>query len=390
MGFKGGTSPVTWLFTQVWLWSLAAFMLGSLITWLLFVRPAKRQLRALMAEYSEYVEYAEQGMVDVAPGDVDPALASGQTERMAALDLLDPPEWEQPEAGPDEPTFGDWDRRTPLVWSAPNSGPANRAEPEPDVHQVQHIEQAHPFPEAAQADVEPVTFAGIQPIDRTADDYDWAAGAPEPQPAAEPEQHVEPPEQDVVAVDDFDQAVSERSTWFQKVNVGPQRESSEWSGTLDPSSSEQEREDAEAELSGRLRSLFEPASTPSTDQQAPYVDQQTPYVPPSSTDTAQSAAYVDEPVLDLDETPLPRRTLGAGTRPGAQNLNGSARREADASDPDHERRRAGSMIKGHFASGQYHTPDSPHYERIVAEVWFHTAQDAEEAGFEPWDGRTPN
>jgi hypothetical protein len=43
---------VTWLFTQVWLWSLAAFLLGSLCTWLLFVLPLKRRLNAIIAEYA--------------------------------------------------------------------------------------------------------------------------------------------------------------------------------------------------------------------------------------------------------------------------------------------------------------------------------------------------
>jgi hypothetical protein len=46
------------------------------------------------------------------------------------------------------------------------------------------------------------------------------------------------------------------------------------------------------------------------------------------------------------------------------------------------------VIKGHFASRQYHTPDSPQYDHIVAEVWFRTVEDAEQAGFESWNTRT--
>ena len=31
---------------------------------------------------------------------------------------------------------------------------------------------------------------------------------------------------------------------------------------------------------------------------------------------------------------------------------------------------------------KYHTPESPYYDRTVAEVWFATAEAAEAAGFE--------
>ena len=47
------------LFAQVWLWSLAAFLLGSLITWLLSAWPARRRLRKLRREYAEYVRAVE-------------------------------------------------------------------------------------------------------------------------------------------------------------------------------------------------------------------------------------------------------------------------------------------------------------------------------------------
>ncbi|GAA4859436.1 hypothetical protein [Saccharopolyspora cebuensis] len=65
--------------------------------------------------------------------------------------------------------------------------------------------------------------------------------------------------------------------------------------------------------------------------------------------------------------PLPRRTPGAGPRPGRPE------------------ERPGPMIKGHSASRQYHAPESPHYESIVADVWFRTPADAETAGFTAWN-----
>jgi large subunit ribosomal protein L17 len=42
----------------------------------------------------------------------------------------------------------------------------------------------------------------------------------------------------------------------------------------------------------------------------------------------------------------------------------------------------GFPVKGNADSMKYHTPESPYYDRTVAEVWFKTAQDAEAAGFE--------
>lgn len=41
----------------------------------------------------------------------------------------------------------------------------------------------------------------------------------------------------------------------------------------------------------------------------------------------------------------------------------------------------GFPIKGNEDSMKYHTPDSPWYERTVAEVWFASAEAAEAAGF---------
>ena len=43
----------------------------------------------------------------------------------------------------------------------------------------------------------------------------------------------------------------------------------------------------------------------------------------------------------------------------------------------------GFPIKGNEDSKIYHVPESPHYGRTVAEVWFATTDAAEAAGFEP-------
>lgn len=44
----------------------------------------------------------------------------------------------------------------------------------------------------------------------------------------------------------------------------------------------------------------------------------------------------------------------------------------------------GFPIKGNADSMLFHAPESPYYDRTVAEVWFATPEDAEAAGFTPW------
>lgn len=48
---------------------------------------------------------------------------------------------------------------------------------------------------------------------------------------------------------------------------------------------------------------------------------------------------------------------------------------------------ADELIKGNRDSMLYHTPDSPWYARTKAEEWFHTEQEAQDAGFQRWNSR---
>lgn len=90
-------------------------------------------------------------------------------------------------------------------------------------------------------------------------------------------------------------------------------------------------------------------------------------------DGAASSDAVSDEAVDSASSPLPRRTPGAAARPGpgGEILAGGV----------------GPLIKGHAGSRQYHTPDSPQYDQIVADVWFRNESDAEIAGFSSWDGR---
>ena len=40
---------MSWLYGQTWLWYLIAFLVGLLLAWLVFVRPAQRRLASLLS-----------------------------------------------------------------------------------------------------------------------------------------------------------------------------------------------------------------------------------------------------------------------------------------------------------------------------------------------------
>jgi uncharacterized membrane protein ArfC len=60
--------------------------------------------------------------------------------------------------------------------------------------------------------------------------------------------------------------------------------------------------------------------------------------------------------------------------------DGSLRLEVGSADAP-----PGYTIKGNEDSMLYHSPESPTFERTVAEVWFRDVATAEAAGFNRWD-----
>lgn len=338
---------MTWLFTQVWLWSSAAFVVGSLLTWLLFVRPLRKQLRRYEDELPVY--------------DVED---SERQEPSTAIELL-------PNGSKEEPEIGDWERRprsrNPRPLEAASETRVSRAErPERaipdwtddgDTREVERLPQDSP----AERDVPGRAYVDEQPEPRM------------PMLVDAPRMKRSTPEQEKA-----ERPASGGSTWFQKPDIDEQG----WSG--DVSSAEAPPEPS-ATPSSSVESLFEPLGNPDPDAVR---------VEALNLDATQNIPRIEEPSADAEQTPLPRRTPGAGPRPGLQNLGAAAaerlRQHTEqqstqhASGPGPEE---GYTIKGHFASRQYHTPDSPQYERISAEVWFRTTEDAEQAGFEAWNAR---
>lgn len=83
-------------------------------------------------------------------------------------------------------------------------------------------------------------------------------------------------------------------------------------------------------------------------------------------DTADAAEDAADAAVEVEES--------ASTDDAPYGAGSHAPLE-DGSQPE------GFPIKGNADSMLYHVPDSSHYERTVAEVWFATAEDAEAAGF---------
>ncbi|MBB5154693.1 sunset domain-containing protein [Saccharopolyspora phatthalungensis] len=353
---------ITWLFTQVWLWSLAAFAFGALITWLLFVRPLRRRL--------------VEGTAPHPADEYEHDQSNGFEERDAPLDLLRPVTRDRdPE---EEPEVGDWGR-APRAWVAPNQ--ARAARPDADSTWFREWDERV---NGVGVHGDDVAVAAVQPRVPPA----LESQAPTGPKAAEPKAGVESPAAQAKAAVPFE---DEQSTEFAAMwpNAEPETTTSSvpaWASEdaapatetarveqAEPEPSEPHDEESripgwprgaddatESRLSGHLRSLFESVE------------------PRGADDAAQSLSPIGADATEVipkfedggaaEPPPLPRRTPGAGPRPG---------REVGS----------GPMIKGHSASRQYHSPESPAYDKIVPDVWFRTAGDAEIAGFEPWNGK---
>ncbi|MGW1677228.1 sunset domain-containing protein [Saccharopolyspora sp. NPDC002376] len=332
---------ITWLFTQVWLWSLAAFALGALITWLLFVRPLQRRLAEYAEEYSDYDYDRDSGYDE--PGTVQEPLDLLHRPQASdePLDLL-----HRLQAS-DEPPIGDWDR-PPRAWADPRLRQVKDEDTENTWFRKWDEEEPDGTPDIAVTAVQP----RVSPAAEHGPDTDvWVAPEADESAASAEDTAVTPVPSDSEVVE----SSPEPDAAVTPVEREP--EPPWFSGKLD--------DDGGERLSGQLRSLFESVESKS--------ESETPYVPPVGAEaTKVMPEATDEGDADGvgEAVPLPQRTPGASPHPG---------RDSGWT--------YGPMIKGHSASRQYHSPDSPQYDDIVADVWFRSAADAEIAGFEPWNGQ---
>ncbi|NYH78647.1 hypothetical protein FHR84_001972 [Actinopolyspora biskrensis] len=491
---------MTWLFTQVWLWSFAGFLCGVGLTWLLFVRPAHRQLtelrerqRAAGPDTTGPVGEAEDAFPreesdtavwdlldvdsaneaeEVGPAGDRPFRVPSTAERGAGEHAAEGTSFEQPSTSSSGGGRGRW-----MEVAAGDFG-----------GQAFSDERSGAEPTRVEQEFEP-TAAEWQPVQETPE---TVSGVPvedaelrlerdrETNPgisraSVNTEERSEPPtapaelspggefsaphrENTWFAAADFDMydtdSVEQRQHESPGVDATPRWSDSGASapeaGPADGESTEtlavREPEESEGELTGRLRSLFEPLAAPGIepDREGVELPPRNPAAeegappeeaerPPGRGGAEPSGAAEHEGAAGSAGEPgeaeeLPRRVPGNTSRPGtppsarpvmmgrvldppedaavhpatgggpasepAGEENSSAAGDRpqewypDEQLPDQERPDESYTVKGQLASRQYHTPDSPYFEHVVAEVWFRNAADAEQAGFEPWDSQS--
>lgn len=439
---------MTWLFAEVWVWSIAAFVLGALLTWMLFVRPLRNRLNdTLDALHAESNRYPDD---DDDPDSDYYSQSDYYRDTSDSLPFVDPPDWDSPdspqyadplprhepvghlEADEEEPTFGDWERSrsrsaTPDVGVSRQPTWADGQSSFGDVRPGSPVAAAPP-PPAPQAPVPPPElteqFTSVTPP---------VPSEPAPTASGSGSSWFQTEDTQSLTPEGPHGGSEGRTEMFQPFGETPPGQGTTPASegntemfhpvedTVAPSAASPDSGRNEAAATGQLRSLFEPLTeeaTPSPEPD-PTVAETTQHIPrieaepnpphgtesPGTEATSPGPGHVetgeeggaaasesadstvthhvpaaDESTGEGGSSPLPRRKPGAGPRPGAQNLNRGTEESGDPAEQE------SYTIKGHFASRQYHTAESPQYDRVIAEVWFRTRAEAEQAGFEPWDG----
>ncbi len=413
---------MTSLFTQVWLWSLAAFLLGAVATWLLMVLPMRRRLRLLRAELAnadgavvtptEWVAQDAWSGGGASPTHAEHASTVRDVPPIGSPEEPDQESSSEPEPSPDRPfrsedLSGYWSLRRGAPATPEPAGTGSRGDEDGAGGDGAATEITAQLPawaeEAGSVRADPSGTGSRRDVPAAAGEAaqrrEDRRRTPRTSSAALPEEEPLPEEQG-------------GNTWFRE---------GRWTdpGQVPPEGGD----DGESQsLSGQLRSLFEPLG--STDRSPERAD--AVHTSPArgaqndSVEATGPSEQADESSDDQVHNPLPRRVPGATSRPGTPPANRPAGEEPSfreraepttrwpsaedaavsitgpASGPEEwypdELRPPqappdeGHTVKGHFASRQYHTTESPHFERVAAEVWFRTPADAEQAGFEPWDG----
>jgi large subunit ribosomal protein L17 len=114
-----------------------------------------------------------------------------------------------------------------------------------------------------------------------------------------------------------------------------------------------------------------------TVQEAEAATKKTAKKAPAKKAIAKKTAAAAEPVgTEESASPAPVEVEESASTEETPYGEGSHAPLEDGSAPE------GFPVKGNTNSMKYHTPESPSYDRTVAEVWFTTPQAAEAAGFE--------
>ncbi|WP_027941097.1 hypothetical protein [Amycolatopsis taiwanensis] len=381
------------IFGQVWLWSIAAFLVGTLLTWLLLVRPVRarnreleRRLRAALADRAPE------------PADAPPARFFEPEPEPEPYPPLDEPEFFDGRPGPQPESLERYprdpeslehflpesepaDERAGSAWfQEASDGPAEQdrngngsAEPpaqeflavssvlEPDreleteLTSVFKVVDEKPVEENGSELTSVFKAVDDQPDEERGSErgtlFDPEGPAPAGLPGASvPDAHREPPAY-AFGGDDAPGAGDESAAEATQVLPRRQPRQADHDGApqVAPPSMRpiERREPVQPDEGGRSGSLFEPAVRPGA--------QATTEDPPPARARQRDSVLPAGPFGPGSATPRP-----GGGRPSDD-----------------------FAVKASVAALRYCTEDSPHFPRMIAEVWFRTAADAEKVGFRP-------
>ncbi|SFW47586.1 hypothetical protein [Amycolatopsis australiensis] len=407
------------IFGQVWLWSLAAFFVGAVLTWLVLVLPLRKSVRKLESALA-------QAHADAARTPANAAAAPG-TEVFARPEPRPEPEPTRQEtsypgtlvAAPPmrrddvhddiDEDFAELDSQVP---PGTHPDPDDAFRPEPD---AAFRPEPEPEPDAAHRATETQILTPVaepQPEDPyRAAASEYLAPEEEPAPAVsrleqklDPEAAAgslfQPPAEDVPVPDWFGQDTpAERSPFEEPVertrylgSVGAEeteaKEPPQYAFGGDDTTADSELgvpEETPIEATQVL-----PKRQPREALRGGFVTPQ-PIQPSMRTverrETDLSGAHSgslfepsvqpNQAAVSAPEPPPARQVAGDSVPPGPFGPGSAMPRPGGGAPSD------GFAVKASVTALRYCTEESPQFPKMVAEVWFRTAEDAERVGFRP-------
>jgi len=342
------------IFGQVWLWSAAAFLIGVLLTWVFLVRPAQArnrvlERRLLAARQERSAPAAPAATRTFEPEPVEPEERQPEPARVATP---------APEAVAEEEPV----REQPPTWAerdsfAGSSQPVSSVlEPElaseqtsiftpqePVAYGTSVFTEPEPEPQPADTSLAQVQEETREPQRGSLFDPSYTPESAAEEPPAFAFSDAEPPENDESAAETTRTLPRRQPRHSPPGGFEPPQ-------PIQPSMRPMERrEPLQADEGGRSGSLFEPVVRPNSGGA-----HAAPEPPPARSHAADS--------------PVAPGPFGPGS---AMPLPGGASPSEDFT------------VKASVTALRYCTEDSPQFPRMVAEVWFRSAADAERVGFRP-------
>jgi hypothetical protein len=377
---------MAYLLRNNWPWTVLAFLIGAILTWLLLTR--RTQSTSAAAE----VPVEEKTLVGagVAAAGTPSAPPVRYEEPVEPFDQtlhepdpepvpLDVPDLPEEETGHDPEPLPDPEPVTepiaePAAMSEPQASgePTTEAAAEPAVETRELFSttpdvEPKPGPETNAASTTPISGAAAMSEPKASGEPTAASDA-DATAKSEPQASGEPTAEAAVET-------SELFSTTADVEPKPGPETNAASTTPISGAAAMSEPKASGEPTTEAEASGEPDAAPSASP-APVAASE----PQGKVAGLQQAAFsvrmdADEPTLFDDHETANDVQVTSAPVPAGKYGEGSADAVAHQGPPD------GFTIKGNAQSMLFHTPESPYYGRTKAEVWFRAEADAERAGF---------